>query len=120
ALSAEEKKGFVQDWLSLPKNKQQTPEQALQKIQDPLILGCLFLKKGKVDGFVGGATHTTSDTLRAVFNVIGLGPDASTLFGFFLIEKRNAADGQPLVLLADCAVIPDPSPKQLSNIAVGA
>src|SRR5262249_16347092 len=66
--------------------------------------------------FVGGATRTTADTLRAVFNVIGLGPQASTLFGFFLIEKRDG----PLVLLADCAVLPDPSAKQLSNIAIGA
>ena len=43
----------------------------------------------------------------------------STLFGFFLIEKRKAAEAtDPYVLLADCAVIPDPSPKQLAQIGI--
>jgi phosphate acetyltransferase len=77
------------------------------------------LKSGKADGFVGGATRTTADTLRAVFNVIGLAPRASTLFGFFLMENR-AGEAPSLILLADCAVVPDPSAKQLCNIAVGA
>jgi phosphate acetyltransferase len=120
-LSSTEKKTWTDTWLSLPKNKQKSNEEALQKIQDPLILGCLHLKAGKVDGFVGGSTRSTADTLRAVFTVIGLAPDASTLFGFFLLEKREQShEGASLVLLADCAVIPDPSIKQLSNIAIGA
>jgi phosphate acetyltransferase len=116
-LSAADQSLFAQTWLSFPKNKHVSHEEALKKIQEPLILGCLYLKAGKVDGFLGGATHTTSDTLRAVFNIIGLSPHASTLFGFFFIERAGTSD---LVLLADCAVIPDPSPKQLANIAVGA
>ena len=35
--------------------------------------------------------RTTADTLRAVFNVIGLAHGTSTLFGFFLLENRQAA-----------------------------
>jgi phosphate acetyltransferase len=73
-----------------------------------------------VQGFVGGATRTTADTLKAVFSIVGLGPDTTTLFGFFLIEKHNHNGKNTLVLLADCAVTPDPSPKQLANIAIGA
>jgi phosphate acetyltransferase len=119
-LPTPEKKSWAEEWLAIPKNKQQSTEEALQKIQDPLILGCLYLKKGKVDGFVGGATRSTADTLRAVFTIVGLAPDASTLFGFFLLEKiGQGTDPSSLVLLADCAVIPDPSAKQLCNIAVG-
>jgi len=120
-LSPAEKNTWATAWLALPKNKKQSMEEALQKIKDPLILGCLHLKSGNVDGFVGGATRTTADTLRAVFTVIGLSPEASTLFGFFLMENRGPDSlSGPLVLLADCAVIPNPSAKQLCNIAVGA
>lgn len=119
-LTDAEKKSFTSTWLGLPKNKKQTHEDALARIQDPLILGCLCLKTGRVDGFIGGATRTTADTLRAAFTVIGLAPDATTLFGFFLIEPRAPEGNGPLVLLADCAVIPEPSPKQLCNIAIGA
>src|SRR4029077_10436858 len=55
-------------------------------------------------------------TLRAVFSIIGLAPKTSTLFGFFFIE---AHDGR-LLILADCGVSPEPSPKRLSQIARGA
>ncbi len=41
------------------------------------------------------------------------------MFGFFFIQNRSSSDSS-LVLLADCAVMPDPSPKQLANIAIGA
>src|SRR4029077_5752536 len=93
--------------------------EALARIKDSLIFGCLSLKRGEVDGFVGGATRTTADTLRAVFSIIGLAPRASTLFGFFLMEGRGGDAVCPMVLMADCAVIPDPSPKQLAQIAIG-
>ena len=120
-LTSAEKQSWAAEWLSIPKNKSHSSEEALARIQDPLVLGSLVLKKHQVDGFVGGATRTTADTLRAVFNVIGLAPKTSTLFGFFFLGKRDASlETDSLVLLADCAVLPEPSPKQLSNIAIGA
>ena len=75
-----------------------------------------MLREHEADGFIGGATRTTTDTLRAIFSIVGLSPTASTLFGFFMIEAKS---GQ-LVILADCAVIPDPSPKQLAQVGIGA
>jgi len=119
-LSSAEKSDLAETWRSLPRNKQQTPEEALTRVADPLVLGSLYLKKGKVDGFVGGATRTTADTLKAIFNVIGLAPKTSTLFGFFFLQRRAEAGSGGMVLLADCAVMPEPSAKQLSNIAIGA
>lgn len=112
---------MVEALLQLPKFKTLSKAEARQRIQDPLILGCLYLKGGMADGFIGGATRTTADTLRAVFSIVGLAPNALTLFGFFFIEKRGSAQAAgPLVLLADCAVIPDPSAKQLAQIGIGA
>lgn len=101
---------------ALPKYKDLSSEDARARLNDPLILGCLMLKAGLADGLVGGATRTTADTLRAVFTIVGLAPKTSTLFGFFLIEQT----GGRLVLLADCAVSPDPSPQQLAHIGIGA
>ncbi len=115
-LSDKEKDAFTAELLQLPKFKMLSADAARARVQDPLILGCLYVKRGMADGFIGGATRTTADTLRAVFSIVGLAPKTSTLFGFFFME---ASSGR-FVIIADCAVIPDPSPKQLANIAMGA
>lgn len=120
-MSIAERDPFIRTLLSLPKFRNLSPRDAGEKIKDPLVFGCLYLKLGHVDGFVGGATRTTADTLRAVLSIIGLSPKTSTLFGFFLLETcLQASTPQRMVLMADCAVVPDPSPKQLANIALGA
>jgi len=119
-LSATERTQLTQELLTIRKFKSLSPIDAEQLLKDPLILGCLLLRTGRVQGFVGGATRTTADTLKAVFSIVGLGPETTTLFGFFLIEKHNDNGKNTLILLADCAVTPDPSAKQLANIAIGA
>ncbi len=107
---------WIQALTALPKYKNLSRTEALARVKDPLVLGCLMLREGHADGFIGGATRTTADTLRAVFSIIGLAPKASTLFGFFLIEAQRGR----FVVLADCAVTPDPSAKQLAHIGIGA
>ena len=120
SLSSEAKDRLIQTLSGISKYKALNLTEASSLLQDTLILGCLQLKLGVAEGFVGGATRTTADTLRAAFSIIGLAPRVSTLFGFFFIERRmSEGTTGPLVLLADCAVIPDPSPKQLAHIAIG-
>jgi phosphate acetyltransferase len=114
--SLQDKDHWIQSLLSLPKHKSLSAAEAQARVQDPLVLGCLMLREGQADGFVGGATRTTADTLRAVFSIVGLAPKTSSLFGFFFIEGLRGR----FVMIADCAVIPDPSPKQLANIGIGA
>ncbi len=104
---------------TIRKFKELTSEEIQENLKDSLVLGCLTLKMGRVEGFIGGASRTTADTLRAVFSIIGLAPRGQTLFGFFLVETQGTAASRPLVILADCAVIPEPSPKQLAQIALG-
>jgi phosphate acetyltransferase len=118
-LPPSERDPFVDELLKLPKFRHLSRAEASARLRDSLVFGCLYLKRGLAEGFVGGATRTTTDTLRAVMSIIGLAPSATRFFGFFLIENRGASNIQnPLVLMADCAVCPDPSPKQLAHIAV--
>jgi len=108
---------FLKTLAGLSKYKNLSADEQEQKLRDPLILGCVATKCGMTDGFIGGAARTTADTLRAAFSIIGLQPHTSTLFGFFLIEKSAASTTESdLVLLADCAVTPEPSAKQLAAI----
>ncbi|MFA5974757.1 MAG: phosphate acyltransferase [Elusimicrobiota bacterium] len=109
---------LLDDLLSCPHFKDLSRREARRRLQDPLLLGCLYLKRGQADGFIGGATRTTADTLRAVFSVTGLAARAGILFGLFLIERQTHRSPKSLVLLADGAVIPDPSSKQLADIGI--
>lgn len=120
SLPSDAKERLLQTLAGISKYKALNSTEASSLLNDTLIMGCLQLKLGLAEGFVGGATRTTADTLRAAFTIIGLAPRVSTLFGFFIIERKmTGGASSPLVLLADCAVIPDPSPKQLAQIAIG-
>ena len=118
-LMPDQQERYFKTLCTLSKFKTLPAAEINLRLTDPLVLGCLATKLHEVEGFIGGATRTTADTLRAAFSIIGLKHGISTLFGFFLIEKREPVDPQnALALLADCAVIPDPSAKQLSQIGI--
>jgi phosphate acetyltransferase len=115
AFSETQKDTYRQALGQLAKYKALPPPELEARLSDPLVLGCLALRMNEVEGFIGGAARTTADTLRAAFSIVGLCHGISTLFGFFLIENRTTG---ALVLLADCAVIPEPSAKQLAQIGI--
>lgn len=88
-------------------------------VDDELYFGCALLKNGYADGLIAGANRTTADTVRATLYCLGVNPNIKTVFGFFLVSAKNYGFGdEHWFLFADCAVIPNPSPKQFANIAI--
>jgi phosphotransacetylase len=51
-------------WQNCSKKKGMTIEEARQKVEDPLYLGCLIVKSGAADGQLAGARNTTGNVLR--------------------------------------------------------
>ncbi|HEX3526096.1 MAG TPA: phosphate acetyltransferase [Thermoanaerobaculia bacterium] len=91
-------------------------EAAARLALDPLYYAALRVATLRADGAVMGALATTADTLRAALRVIGPRPGLRTVSSCFLMVL---ADGRGLIY-SDCAVVPDPAPEQLADIAEAA
>lgn len=85
-----------------------------EKVHDPLYVAAGMLRLGRVDGVVAGATRTSADVLRAGIRLVGLKRATDSVSSSFLMILP---DGRMLAY-GDCAVLPDPTDVQLSQVAI--
>jgi len=101
------------------KSKGLTVEEAEKLAKNPLYLACLMIKNGDADGELAGAQNTTGDVLRPAFQIVKTRPGISVVSGAFLMFTPTTQYGSNgLIVFADCAVNPNPSSKELAEIAV--
>lgn len=113
-----ERERALRAYLERVRSRGVFPDEARRHLDDPLLWGALQVAAGVYDGFVAGARSTTAQTLRAALRGIGTRPGVSRLSSFMLmLTKRPELGDEGLLVFADCGVNPEPSARELAEIA---
>ena len=110
---------YVDLLLEIRGKKISNREEAENLVRNPLYLATLLVKTKKADGEVAGALNTTGDVLRPAFQIVKTRPGISVVSGaFFMVFDNKEIGHNGIITFADCAVHPDPTAKELAEIAV--
>src|SRR5205823_369849 len=76
---------YAGQYYELRKHKGMTEEAAFDQLASPSYFGTMMVQAGTVDGMVSGATHTTAETIRPAFQIIGAREGVSLVSSVFFM-----------------------------------
>lgn len=91
---------------------------AAEAVRSPLVFAAMLVREGEADGTVGGAVHTTAETVRTALQTIGRAPGVRLVSSFFLMmlcKPHHAKKG--MFIFSDCGLVVDPDAAELAEIA---
>lgn len=118
-LTSDKTVELIDKFYELRKNKGLTYQEATDIIKnDYLYFGDMLVYLDYVDGLVAGATHSSSDVLRAALKTVKTSDDAKIVSAFFLMELENKKLGSNGVFIfSDAGMIQNPTSEELVDIA---
>ncbi len=118
-VSEQDARKYARLYFERRRAKGTTEMEAAEIAAKPLYTAALMVAAGDADGFVGGACNTTAETVRAALTSVGTAPGVHIVSSTFLVAVPNRAFGHNgMLAFADCAIVVDPSPVELAEIAI--
>jgi len=104
---------YVDTLYDLRKHKNLNRAMARDLMSDVSYFGTMMVYKGHADGMVSGAVHTTQHTIRPALQFVKTLPGVSLVSSVFFMCLPNR-----VVVFGDCAINPNPTAEELSEIAI--
>jgi phosphate acetyltransferase len=112
-LRSPRREAYAARYHELRRKKGITEEVAFDTMGNVNYFGAMMVEQGDADAMVSGAAHTTADTVRPAFQIIGPRPSVSTVSSVFFMRFPDR-----VLVYGDCAINPKPDAAQLADIAM--
>lgn len=95
---------------------------AEQALHDPLVYAAALVRHRRAHGSIAGVTRFTSDVIRAALWLIGTaaGIRSVTSAFYMVVPAFRGTEAAEVLTFTDPAVVPDPQPRQLADMAAAA